>query len=410
MKGTIYFIGKPYPLTEAAESCLLLGYKIGLLLDASVTLINDHPEFDHIILVDFSSEHAIINSVKDLNLKVSGLICTYENYIMAKSILAAYFDVEAQSVESANLCTDKFAMRQAFMDEDAAITPKFKLINSEDDLTQISQDFTYPVMIKPTNLVKSLLVMKCNNQNELLENYRYAQAKIRSLYEKYHIYDREPHLIAEEFIQGNGCSVAAFIDKNGIPHFCEGIVSLISAQEMGINDNYLYARMLPASITEDLSNRIFDVASKGVTALKMKSTAAHIEMIYDGENIKIVEIGARIGGYRPRMYSYSYGTHLIEQEIRLALGEKPILEGSFQQYCAVFELFPETEGEYSHVVNTKDTSQFTHYTLKAKPGKIIGPAKRGYKASAVIIISQRDKTAFEKQIEEIKKMKIITKK
>lgn len=396
MNGFIYFVGKPYPLPEAIASCRQLGYKIGLFLDKNAKLPLDPETYDHIVEVNFSSAQTMIQSLAGIPLQVSGLICTYENYIVAKSRLAEYFKVSAPDVISAQITTDKYLMRKAFLKSDATITPNFALISSEKELISATNGLNYPLMLKPTNLVKSLLVLKCNSKKELLENYDYAKNKIGELYEKYKIYDRDPQLIVEEYISGKSCSIAAFVDSEGTPHFCDGIVALTSAQEHGVDDNYIYARYLPANIDKALEKKLFKTAEKGIRAIGLKSAPAHVELIFNESEVKLIEIGARIGGYRPRMYDASYGIDMIMQEIKLALGKKPDVSGTFRAYSGVFELFPEIEGLFDTIEGASDTEQYAYYSVKAKPGQKIGPAKRGYKASVVIIVNAKDKKSYDR--------------
>lgn len=381
----IYIVGKPSPGIGYIESIHSLGYKAGILLDSHVGIKNQG-QFDRIELVDFSKFDKELSRLADLNLMAAGFVCTYENYIVSKAKIGQHFGVPTIGVESAKISTDKLLMRQALKEKDPTITPQFKQVDSLDQALEFASQHGYPLIIKPTNLVKSLLVLKCSNEQELIKNFDYAQSSIKNLYEKFNIYGRDPRIVIEGFITGKACSIVAFVDESGVPHFCEGITDLTTAQEIGVDDNYLYSRLLPTEIDEGVNKELFEVAKKGIEALSLRSTPAHIELIYNGHDVKLIEIGARIGGYRPRMYKYSYGTNLIEQEVRLSIGEKTQLDSHFTAYCAVYELFPNKEGNFQGIEGINDTSAFTYYSVKAKPDQLVGPAKNGYKAAAIIIV------------------------
>lgn len=396
----IYIVGQPDPQSGTVDAIHTLGYKAGIFIDTHLEL--KHPEqYDHIEPVDFNTLDSELVRLSALELNVAGLMCTYENYVVAKAKLGALFKVPAPSIESARLATDKSLMRRAFLDYDTTISPDFSSINSVEEAVSFARSHTYPLIIKPTNLVKSLLVLRCDNEDELIKNVQYAKETITKLYDKYHIYERAPQLIIEEFIVGKQCSIAAFVDKDGAPHFCDGIVALTNAQDIDVSDNYLYCRTLPANIEDSLQKEMFRVAKAGVKALKMQSVPAHIELMYGPDGVKIIEIGARIGGYRPRMYHYSYGVDLIEQEVKLAIGEAPELKGTFKEYCAVYELFPDREGEFNKVTGNPVPEEFTYYRETAKPGTVVGPAKNGYKAAAIIIVTSADATKFESLKEKV---------
>lgn len=393
MESYIFIVGKSDPQRESARAIRSLGYRVGLLQDIAVPL-KDDSAFDSVIPVDFTRLDDNINDIIPSDITAAGLQCTYENYVVAKAKLGAALQLPIISVDAAAASTDKLLMRQAFADKSAAFTPRFTKASSVQDAKDFAATTHFPLIIKPTNLVKSLLVMRCDNEAELVENFEYAQANIRRLYEKYNVTGREPQLIIEEFIEGKSCSIAAFVDHTGTPHFCNGIVSLTTATEHEAADNYLYSRLIPLEIDEAIASLLFTAADSGIRALGMSSTPAHVELMYTHDSVKIIEIGARIGGYRPRMYEYSYGLDLVQQEIRLALGEIPIINGEFEQYCAVFELFPNQTGAFQAVSGDFPADEARYFSIKPQQGQIVGPAKHGYKASAIIIICHDDKEEF----------------
>lgn len=401
----IYIIGQPDPQVKFLESIHKLGYKAGVLLDTKSSPKN-LDLYDHIERINFEDIDNEIARLKSQNFSISGVVCTYENYILAKAKIGEQFNLPAISIQSAQIATDKYLMRQAFLDKDPSITPNFKLITSVDEAVVFAENNGYPVMIKPTNLVKSLLVLKCADKQSVIKNFQYALESIGQLYKKYSIYGRQPQLIIEGFIVGQSCSVAAFVDSSGIPHFCEGVAKIVNAQEIGVNDNYLYSRQLPADLDDELTANIFNVAQKGIEAMGMRSCPAHVELIYNGSKAKLIEIGARIGGYRPRMYDISYGLDLIEQEVKLAIGEQPQLDGKFKSYCTVYELFPDHEGPFAEICGEDNTEAYEYYAIKAKPGQIVGPAKNGYKATVIIIVADKNKQRFDSICSTVDKLSV----
>lgn len=292
------------------------------------------------------------------------------------------------------------------METDIHITPGFGLISSEEQALELARRLGYPLILKPTNLVKSLLVLRCDDQSQLIRNFKSAKEKIGQLYEKHRVYDHQPLLIAEQYVKGGTCSIAAFVDSRGQPQFCDGIVSLTNAQDIGIDDNYVYRRQLPAQFDKDLRARLFEAARKGISALDMSSTPAHVELIHNDHETKLIEIGARIGGYRPRMYAMSYDIDLIAQEFKLALGQMPQLEGNLKENCAVYEIFPDQEGLFGGIEEPGGISEFSYYSIKAKAGSTVGPAKNGYKAAAIVIVANPDNRKFKEICKKAEQLKV----
>ena len=406
---TLFFVGRSYPHREILLEIKSLGYQLGVFADPSMTLKNQQ-EFDTVIYLDFTSPDTFKESFNNIpsGCRVDGLLCLYENYIAYKVLLAQKFGLPSLSIDSARACTDKFIMRSMFAKSSPEITPEYALVNTEDELLNFADQYGYPLVLKPTGLVKSLLVNTCYSREELINTYRKTAIEIATIYERQHITDRKPAIILERFIQGKLCSVAAFVDENGTPHFCKGIAELTRADEIGYEDNFLYCRKLADGIKAETQQLIFGTAAKGIAALKMSSTPAHVEIIYTENSAKIVEIGARIGGYRPLMYKQSYGINMFEQEAAIATGNQPTLPSEFLRYSAVYELFPRDAGVFSHLKNYRANNQYEYVHVVATPGENIGHAKDGYRASAIIGISQDSREAFEQKCKEVESIEVIT--
>lgn len=390
MNSYIFIVGKTDPHFETIAAIRALGYKVGLFQDIA-TEVRDPSQFD--VIVPINPALSPVTFTLPPAVEVAGLQCTYENYVVAKAQIGAQLGLPELSEASALMCTDKLLMRQAFARAAPEFTPKFNLASSIDEILAFAETAGYPLFMKPTNLVKSLLVMRCDSQQELIDNFAYAQEHIAELYEKYGVKNRKPQLIVEQFMSGKSCSIAAFVDGNGTPHFCDGIVGLTTAREHGANDNYLYARTLPLQLDEPLRAKLFAAASAGIRALGMQSSAAHVELIYTDDFVGIIEIGARIGGYRPRMYAMSYGLDLHKQELNIAIGKQPDLTGEASSYCAVYELFPDTVGQFTRLSAPINSDDFA-YVRVAPAGKPVGPAKEGHKAAAIVIVNEREQAVF----------------
>lgn len=403
----IFSVGKPDLGAKSVELIHQFGYKAGLFLDTSVkTTVAD--KYDLVIDIDFATLPTELARLTSLRGNVAGLLATYENYILSRATLGKFFAIPTLSEASARYCTDKALMRQAFLDYNPTITPQFSTIQTINQALEFARTVGFPVIIKPTNLVKSLLVIRCNSEDELKKYVAYAQREVADLYTKYRIFDREPQLIIEEFIQGPMYSIAAFIDKEGEPFTCPGITELEAAQTRGVDDNYLYRRSLPAQLDKKLESELLQVAREGIAALELRSSPAHIELINGPEGVKLIEIGARVGGYRPRMYQKSYGLDLTALEIQTACDLLLDREANHVAYTAVFELFPATTGAFVQVSGTEELpiDRLEYYSEKATVGQRIGPAKDGYKAALVIIVSHPDRKEFDEMVRAIDTLSI----
>jgi hypothetical protein len=138
----------------------------------------------------------------------------------------------------------------------------------------------------------------------------------------------------------------------------------------------------------------------------MKNSPAHIEIILTDQGPRIVEIGARLGGYRDRMYRLVNGIDLLEAAADIAAGQQPMLTAQKNEQCAVFELFPERSGTFGGITNAnriKSLSSCTYFDIKVTLGTAVGKAAEGYRCCAVIVLHNADKAQFAKDINVVKR-------
>lgn len=377
------------------------GFKLGAFIDQKDNYkFPDYVEDIH--KIDLSSQKTATESLKKLNAKPDGLTATYESYILPKSWIGEYYGLHVPTVEAAEAATDKELMRKKFQEYDPSITPDYKHATKFEDIEEFMKEHEFPVMLKPTNLFKSLLVTKCDNQEELERDYKEAVSTIKQIYKQYGVKNREANLIIEDYLDGPTYSIEAFADADGEVKVTEDVVDLVMGRDLGVDDNYNYSRLLPSELSEEKKDKIKEVAVKGMKALGLTNSPGHTELVYTKQGPKLIEIGARVGGYRPRMYSMAKGIDLHEVEINLSLGLPIDLENKEDNSVIVFEIFPEKEGKLKEITNidkVKELPSYKYRSIKKEKGELVGLSGNGYKMTAIVILTNSDKGQFEKDRE-----------
>ncbi len=396
---TIGFVGKGFSGT--VQDVREKGYKVVLFYDDE-SQQEFAENFYAIYKVNFDNENLLRNSLVNQNIEVDALISTYEKYIYPRAMLAKVLGLKGPSLESAEAITDKHLQRNKYKEFAPEITPKFNKVSQIEDIKNLNMDF--PVILKPTNLMKSLLVSKCKNQDELEETFNISIQTIQEIYKAEKI-NREPNLIVEEFLEGTAHSIELFVDDKGDVHTPGVVVDVIKANEIGVEDNYEYVRILPSSLNKEKAQNVIEAAKKGIKALGITNNTGHAEIIYTKNGPKIIEINGRIGGYRDRMYRLSYGIELVENEVKMYLGEKPEFNASKNSYTAVFELFPDNAGKFIEITNVdklEDLDSFEYFSSKKEVGDDLGLSRDGFRSAGILIINNDDRQKFEEDLEFIK--------
>lgn len=367
------------------------GYTHTLLQDVKKTKFPDK-KFKNRVVADFSSDQAILEAVNSIKTPIDGVVATYENYILPAAKIAAHLGLPGISVEAAEACTDKFLMRSLFAKAPEKISPAFATVRSRNDVIAFAQAHTFPLILKPANLAKSLLVTKNHNLEELLANYEKSVSLLQTTYQKY-APNRSPQLLIEEFLEGSIHSVDAFVDSDGTPYILDAVVDYQTGYNIGYDDNFHYSRILPSTLSDDQQAALRHCAEIGIRALSIKNSPAHVEIIMTADGPRIVEIGARNGGYRERMHSLANGIDITGAALSLALGDSPDIRSTKHEPVAVLELFPKIPGTFTRVSNEetlRTLPSLNYLSIKAKPGASVGKASDGHKMAAIIILHNRD--------------------
>lgn len=331
---------------------------------------------------------------------IDACITIYENYIVPCASVVERLGLPGLSREAAIACTDKEVMRTKFALSSEKVSPDFHVVESRQSLIDFADSHEFPLILKPANLAKSLLVTKNDSLDELLAQYQKATELADTVYEKY-APNQTPKFIVEEFLEGSIHSVDAFVDASGEPHVLDNVVDYQTGHDIGFDDNFHYSRLLPSQLSTSDIEAIRHTAVLGCRLLGMTSSPAHVEIILTKDGPRIVEIGARNGGYRERMHRLANNIDITANALALSLDQPLDIVPKKNNSVGVFELFPKTPGIFDGIKNEDSLSQLpslSYLSIKAKPGQFVGKAGDGHKMCAVVILHNSDNLQFQKDM------------
>lgn len=352
------------------------------------------------VICDFSNMESIFAAVDAVPQKIDAVICVYEAFVVAAAQIGEHLGLPHLPVKSAQACTDKSIMRELFAKAPAKISPAFQKVNSLHDALEFGKTHDFPLILKPVNLAKSLLITKVHDLNELEVVYKKTIAAAPAVYEKY-APNNKPEFLIEEFMEGPVHSVDAFIDSNGVPYVLEQVVDYQTGFDIGFDDNFHYSRIIPSKLSQTQIAEIREVAALGCMSLGMKNSPAHVEVILTKSGPRIVEIGARNGGYRERMHRTANGIDITANLLRVVQAQEPKVEATKNDPCAVLELFPKTPGIFTGISHEKELLELpslTYFSIKQPIDMHVGKSSDGYKMCAIIMLHNQDSQQFEKDL------------
>jgi len=398
----ILIVGKKFSgLVKTIEDA---GYEYTVLKDSLTTKFPDK-KLKRRVVADFSSIDRLFEVVDTLHAKqpIDGIITVYENYILPAAQIGQHLHLPHLPIKSAEACTDKFLMRTLFDTASEKISPAFATVHNEEDVRTFASTHSFPLILKPASLAKSLLVTRSDSLEELVANYQKSVQLLESTYKKY-APNRMASLIIEEFLEGTIHSVDAFIGSDGEPLVLDQIVDYKTGYDIGYDDNFHYSRVIPSTLNEDNQAKLRHCADIGIRVLGIKNSPAHVEIIMTKEGPRIVEIGARNGGYRERMHKLANDIDITKAAVSLALDQTPDVSSTKNESVAVLELFPKQAGYFSGIHNEqllRDLPSLTYLSIKPQPGEFVGKSGDGYKMCAVVILHNEDAMAFQRDLDTV---------
>lgn len=203
--------------------------------------------------------------------------------------------------------TNKYLMRKAFEKAGDPI-PRYVLLRNFEDIDKI--ELEYPIIVKPTDRSGSRGIYKVENIDEL-----------KSVFQKSLEVSFEKQVLIEEFVEGHEYSVE-YISYKGEHKF----LALTTKKTTGPPYFIETGHVQPSTVELEILEKIKAVISHALDTLEVKNGASHSEIkIDDDGNIKIIEIGARMGGdyIGSDMVFLSTGYDFVKMVIEVALGKSP---------------------------------------------------------------------------------------
>ncbi len=340
-------------------------FKIMLLRDSRVNDTKEPSEIeglDFALTCDFSKPEKIAEVLLPYQDKLLAVTCRSEKHMSRFAQVIPHIPyVYTPTTESLKWASDKYEMRKRFRLYDPKITPKFTLIkdNSKKERERVSALIGFPVIVKPANMAASLFVSICYHEEELEKTLKMVFRKIKVAYEKE---DKQetPKIIAEGYMEGDMYSIDSYVNSRGTIHHCP-LVKVTTGKNIGHDDFYNYLQMTPTALKPHTIVKAQEAAEKSIHALGLRSTVAHIEMMKIDDEWKIIEVGARVGGFRHTLHELSCGINHNLNDVLVRIPVKPIIPKKCQGFACAMKWFADKEGKITELKGIKKIEELESF-------------------------------------------------
>lgn len=390
------------------ESLLSRGIPCGALIDSNTKLhLPNLAGFDVVERFDFLRPEAeLLQRLKEIQAK-QGLRClvnVVEHYVRVCARLAPQLGVAGIPLRSAQLCLDKLAMRQRFLERlGPQSTGRFQQVQAEEQLRTFAAEVGFPLVLKPTNLSASLFISLNHSLEELLASYRRLLAEVPQYYLRAALKDKELAIQVEEFLTGSNHSIDCWVDAAGRV-LATPVVDVLTGKDVGIEDFHHFARITPSQISPEEEAEAFRLAIAGAEALDLSSVIGHLEFIQTPAGPRLLEIGARPGGNRIRILEMTYGIDQIFAYYQILCGQSPEIRRGKEKPSGIVTPFPRREGilhSFSGLDRLQRLPSYLYHEVRGQAGQKVGLAKDGYKAPLYIELTAPTRDEIRRDVDKI---------
>jgi biotin carboxylase len=332
------------------------------------------------------------------------LINVVEHYVGVCSRVAPQLGVACVPLLSAQLCLDKFAMRQRFVEKlGPQATGRLREVQTEEQLRAFAAEVGFPLILKPTNLSASLFISLNHTMEALLASYRRLVEEVPGYYQRAALKDKTLAVQVEDYLEGSNHSIDCWVDAKGNVT-ATPVVDVLTGKDVGVEDFHHYARITPSSLSPKEQIEASGLAMAGTRALDLSSVIAHVEFIQTPTGPKLLEIGARPGGNRIRLLEMTYGIDQIFAYYQLLCGQTPEAKSQREKPSAIVTPFPKRQGKlesFHDLERLQRLPTYLYHEVRGKPGQVVGLAKDGYKAPLYVELTALSREQLRQDVERI---------
>lgn len=302
--------------------------------------------------------------------------------------IAKELNLPFYSVETAQWSTDKYQMKQRFI-EGGVPCARGRLIHNADE----AKDLFFPVICKPRDNSGSRGVKLCRDIQELQECIDEALQ-----------YSHLDTVLVEEFIEGQEYSIES-LHYNGKTE----IIQFTEKRTTEFPYNVELGHKQPANLSENERQLIRNIISKIADCMHFENCPSHTELKINKRGIFVIETSPRLGGdyITSTLTPLSTGINIEDQLLHMALGEKvDTTTGRVENASAVcFLSLP--EGEVAaideQISEVPSWPNIFNFNLKLKEGDKVNRITSSLNRYGQFIVSGRTREELDKIVEKYNK-------
>ena len=364
---TIIFVGsnKSGSSREAIKAAERLGFFTVLLTDREIFLENrlDFPEVHQMVLTELTDYNLLKLRIKEIQEQgkiLEAIISFIDPYVHVAAKLSKELKITKVPPEPLEKMEDKVLTRELL--KGLPVSPYFETYNKGDSLQNFiaNQKSYLPLIVKTPISSGSKDVLLVKDEKEFTKC-------INSFVDK-----GNDEILIEEYLEGPQYLIEACV-YDGEVHIIAVLEQEIKLFERFIVTGYT----LLADMDIDFHNKIYETVCSILERFNMVNGSCHLEMRLVKNGWKLIEINPRIsGGAMNRIIEIAFGFNLVQETIKIFLGQEPNFERKYKKFVYAQYLTSDSTGRLIKVTGKLRCSKqpgVEEVFIKPKKGKILHP-------------------------------------
>ncbi|OKI52022.1 pyridoxal-phosphate dependent enzyme [Streptomyces sp. MJM1172] len=315
---------------------------------------------------------------------IAGITTTSDFYVPTVAELATWLGAPGNPAEAMRTCRDKARLRETLA-RAGVRQPRFVVVRDAGAGVTAAAKVGLPCVVKPVDDSGSTNVLRCTSAEEVSAHVAHVLARTvnaRGL-------PTAGAALVEELADGPEYSVEMFSVEGR--HHCVGVTAKsVTGTPCFVEHQHLFPAPVPPAVAEELAR----TARAALTAAGVRSGPTHTELRLVADGPVIIEVNPRLaGGMIPEMIRLATGTGLLEQQVRAATGQEPLLEPEFARQGGIRFLIAERAGRLLAIEGADRAAAVAgvdRVTVTVRPGAEVRPAQDAYgRLGYIIATSER---------------------
>jgi len=370
-----YKSGSSYDAITAAKE---MDY-FTVLLTAQDSHIKNKEHFSNVDVMIPCNTHDVvkikyeIDGLRNRGANISAIVSFIEEHCYIASFLAKEYGLVHSSIEAIRIMLDKLETRKAICG--TLYSPDFYEIKNKDDFDKEIINKYLPFILKEPLSTGSKWVAKIDSLADFENEIQMFEKECCS-----------ETLLIESYLNGPQFLVETLVidDK---PH----IIAIIEQEVSYVNRFIITGYKVIHDHQNELMRSLITAVGDIVMLIGIKNGPCHLELVYDREQWKLIEINPRIsGGAMNLLIKEATGINLAKETLKISLGQKPDLTEKYKKEVFVQYVISNKEGRLLKVTGrnkARNCEGVRHVFIKPKRGQLIFPPRSmGHRYAYVIAI------------------------